>query len=141
MAFESQEQMQEFAAERGLGALADKMGITLTEVSVERLCGSMPVAGNTQPLGLLHGGANVVLAESLGSIAANLYAAPAGFAVGLEINATHLKSATEGSVHGVATPVKLGGTVAVYEIEIRDDAGELTCVSRLTCVIRQRRQA
>lgn len=139
MPFESHEEMTAFAQERGLGPLAERMGIILTEASPERTAGSMPVAGNTQPLGLLHGGANVVLAESLGSIAANLHAAPQGFAVGVDISATHLSSARSGQVHGVATAVKLGGSIAVYEIEIRDDEGNLTCVSRLTCAIRKQR--
>lgn len=139
MPFQSHEEMTAFAKERGLGPLAERMGITLEEASPELTSGSMPVDGNTQPLGLLHGGANVVLAESLGSIAANLHAAPQGFAVGVDISATHLGSARSGRVHGVARPLKLGGTIAVYEIEIRDDDGNLTCVSRLTCAIRKHR--
>lgn len=129
----------QLANERGLGALASKMGIVLTAASAESISGSMPVEGNTQPLGLLHGGANVVLAESLGSLAANLHAGPDSFAVGVDISATHLRSATSGHVHGVAKPLHLGGTVAVYEIEIRNDAGNLTCVSRLTCALRKKR--
>lgn len=137
MPFESHEEMTAFANERGLGALAQRMGIELTSASPELTAGKMPVDGNTQPLGLLHGGANVVLAESLGSIAANLHAAPQGFAVGVDISATHLNSARSGYVHGEARAVKLGGTIAVYEIEIRDDEGNLTCVSRLTCAIRK----
>lgn len=130
----------DFARRRGLGPLAERMGIELTEVSLERMAARMPVEGNTQPLGLLHGGANVVLAESLGSIAANMHAARSNkYAVGVDISATHLRSATSGQVHGVATPVHLGGSVAVYQIEIRDDDGNLTCVSRLTCALRERR--
>lgn len=131
---------QQFLQKRGMGALADKMGLEVTFASAELVKGSLPVEGNTQPLGLLHGGANVVLAESLGSLAANIHAGDNRFAVGIEINATHLASATNGKVHGVAKAVKLGGTIAVYEIEITNDAGELTCVSRLVCAIRDRRK-
>ena len=131
---------QQFLEKRGMGTLADKMGLEVTFASAALVKGSLPVEGNTQPLGLLHGGANVVLAESLGSLAANIHAGDNRFAVGIEINATHLASAINGKVHGVAKAVKLGGTIAVYEIEITNDAGELTCVSRLVCAIRDRRK-
>lgn len=132
---------RQFLENRGMGALADTMGLEVTKASAELVTGTLPVEGNTQPLGLLHGGANVVLAESLGSLAANIHAGPNRFAVGIEINATHLASATSGKVHGIARAVKLGGTIAVYEIEIVNDAGELTCVSRLVCAIRERRKS
>ncbi len=132
---------RQFLENRGMGALADTMGLEVTKASAELVTGTLPVEGNTQPLGLLHGGANVVLAESLGSLAANIHAGPNRFAVGIEINATHLASATSGKVHGTARAVKLGGTIAVYEIEIVNDAGELTCVSRLVCAIRERRES
>ncbi len=132
---------RQFLENRGMGALADTMGLEVTKASAELVTGTLPVEGNTQPLGLLHGGANVVLAESLGSLAANIHAGPNRFAVGIEINATHLASATSGKVHGTARAVKLGGTIAVYEIEIVNDAGELTCVSRLVCAIRERRKS
>jgi len=132
---------RQFLQNRGMGALADKMGLEVTHATAELVKGTLPVDGNTQPLGLLHGGANVVLAESLGSLAANIHAGPDRFAVGIEINATHLASATKGLVHGTAKALKLGGSIAVYEIEITNDAGELTCVSRLVCAIRERRKA
>jgi uncharacterized protein (TIGR00369 family) len=131
---------RQFLETRGMGKLADTMGLEVTHASAEIAKGSLPVAGNTQPLGLLHGGANVVLAESLGSLAANIHAGPERYAVGIEINATHLASATEGKVHGTAKAIKLGGTIAVYEIEIVNDAGELTCISRLVCAIRNKRK-
>jgi len=115
------------------------MGIVLTHASADMVMATMPVAGNTQPYGLLHGGANVVLAETIGSLAANLHAGEGMIAVGVDINATHLKSATEGEVHGTAIAVRLGKTVAIYEIKIVDDAGDLTCLSRLTCVLRARK--
>lgn len=132
---------RQFLEQRGMGALADTMGLEVTYASAELVKGTLPVAGNTQPLGLLHGGANVVLAESLGSLAANIHAGPDRFAVGVEINATHLSSATSGKVHGVARALKLGSSIAVYEIEIRNDSDELTCVSRLVCAIREKRKS
>ena len=97
--------------ERGRGALDQKMGIEIIEASPQRLVGTMPVEGNTQPLGLLHGGANVVLAESLGSIGTQLHAGPHRRIVGGDINATHHKSATSGIVTGIATAVTLGKTL------------------------------
>jgi uncharacterized protein (TIGR00369 family) len=125
----------EIIRERGSGALDKKMGIEILEASPQRLVGRMPVAGNTQPVGLLHGGANVVLAESLGSIGTQLHAGPDRRIVGVDINATHHKSATEGFVTGVATAVSLGKTLCVYEIVITNEAGERTCTSRITCLI------
>ena len=120
----------------GPGALDQKMGIEVTEASADRVVGTMPVAGNTQPYGLLHGGASVVLAETLGSIASMLHAGPGRIAVGIEINATHHRAATEGTVTGVATPVHRGGTLATYEITITDGARRPVCTSRLTCLLR-----
>lgn len=129
----------DFVRQRGMGPLADSMGLEVLSASAELVTARMRVEGNTQPLGLLHGGANVVLAESIGSLAANIHAGPDRYAVGVDISATHLASATSGFVHAEARAVKLGGTIAVYNIDIRNDAGELTCVSRLTCAIRNRR--
>jgi uncharacterized protein (TIGR00369 family) len=125
----------EIIRERGSGALDKKMGIEILEASPQRLVARMPVAGNTQPVGLLHGGANVVLAESLGSIGTQLHAGPDRRIVGVDINATHHKSATEGFVTGVATAVSLGKTLCVYEIVITNEEGERTCTSRITCLI------
>ncbi len=121
--------------ERGGGALDSKMGIEILEASPERLVGRMPVEGNTQPFGLLHGGANVVLAESLGSVGTHLHAGPSRRIVGVDINATHHKPATSGFVTGVATAVSLGKTLCVYEIVITNDAGQRTCSARITCMI------
>jgi 1,4-dihydroxy-2-naphthoyl-CoA hydrolase len=120
---------------RGSGALDKKMGIEIIEASPNRLVGKMPVEGNTQPIGLLHGGANVVLAESLGSIGTQLHAGPNRKIVGVDINATHHKSATAGFVTGVATAISLGKTLCSYEIVISNDAGERTCTARITCLI------
>ncbi|CAB4329620.1 unannotated protein [freshwater metagenome] len=120
---------------RGSGALDKKMGIEIIEASPQRLVATMPVEGNTQPIGLLHGGANVVLAESLGSIGTQLHAGPERKVVGIDINATHHKSATSGIVTAVATAVSLGKTMCSYEIVITNDKGERTCTARITCLI------
>ena len=121
--------------ERGRGTLDKKMGIEIIEASPQRLVGTMPVEGNTQPFGLLHGGANVVLAESLGSVGTHLHAGPTRRIVGIEISASHHKSATSGFVTGVATAVTLGKTLCTYNVEISNDKGEKTCTARITCLI------
>lgn len=120
---------------RGSGALDKKMGILITEASPSRLVATMPVEGNTQPLGLLHGGANVVLAESLGSIGTQLHAGPDRRIVGVDVNATHHKSATKGIVTAVATAISLGKTMCSYEIVITNEDGQRTCTARITCLI------
>ncbi len=122
----------------GVGELAESMGIEITEASPDRLVGRMPVAGNRQPYGLLHGGASVVLAETLGSIAAALHGGPEKAPVGIEISATHHRSATSGHVTGTATAISLGRTLATYEIVIVDDEDRRTCTARLTCLLRDR---
>ena len=119
------------------GTLGERMGIELLEASAGRLVATMPVAGNTQPYGLLHGGASVVLAETLGSIGAAMHAGPGRVAVGLDINASHHRAARSGLVTGVATPVHLGSTVVSYQVEIADEDGRRICTSRITCLIRQ----
>lgn len=121
--------------ERGRGALDKKMGIEIIEASPQRLVGTMPVDGNTQPMGLLHGGANVVLAESLGSVGTQLHAGPTCRIVGVDINATHHKSATSGVVTAVATAITLGKTLCSYNVEITNENGERTCTARITCLI------
>jgi uncharacterized protein (TIGR00369 family) len=121
--------------ERGAGLLDQKMGIEILEASPQRLVGRMPVEGNTQPLGLLHGGANVVLAESLGSIGTALHAGPDRMIVGVDINATHHKSARSGFVTGTATAISLGKTMCSYQIEIANEDGQRTCTARITCLI------
>jgi uncharacterized protein (TIGR00369 family) len=124
---------------RGSGELDSKMGIEIIEASPQRLVGTMPVVGNRQPMGLLHGGANVVLAESLGSVGSLIHAGPGRQVVGIDINATHHKSATEGIVTGVATAITLGKTLCVWEIVISNEAGERTCTARITCLILAKR--
>ena len=131
----------EILNDRGRGALDKKMEIEITEASPQRLVGRMPVEGNTQPFGLLHGGANVVLAESLGSVGTHLHAGPSRRIVGIEISASHHKSATEGYVTAVATAVTLGKTLCTYNVEITNDKGEKTCTARITCLILNERRA
>ncbi len=111
----------------------ERMGIEITEATAERVVGTMPVDGNTQPFGLLHGGASCVLAESLGSIGATLHSQPKQVAVGVDINATHHRAVSAGTVTGVATPVHLGRSVACYEVVISDEQGRRVCTARLTC--------
>jgi 1,4-dihydroxy-2-naphthoyl-CoA hydrolase len=119
----------------GENTLADRMGITILEASAERVVGSMPVAGNVQPYGLLHGGASCVLAETLGSLASALHAGPDRVTVGIEISATHHRAVTEGQVTGVTTMLYGGRTVTTHEIVITDGAGRRVCTSRLTCLL------
>ena len=125
-----------WAADRGMGALAEKMGMEFVEFAVDRCVATMPVEGNTQPVGLMHGGAYVVLAESLGSMAANLYAGPGRLAVGVDINATHTRSATSGLVTGVCTPIHLGRSMTVHEIAVVDDQGRRLSTVRITNMIK-----
>lgn len=127
----------EFVAEMNASpGLHRRMGIEFLEASAERVVGRMPVEGNTQPYGLLHGGASCVLAETLGSTGAALHAGPGRRVVGIEINATHHRAATSGHVTAVATRVHGGRTLATYAIEITDGEGRMVCTSRLTCLIR-----
>jgi uncharacterized protein (TIGR00369 family) len=118
--------------------LADRMGITIVEASAERVVGTMPVAGNTQPYGLLHGGASCVLAETLGSLGSALHAGPDRMTVGVDISATHHRAASAGEVTGVATMLYGGRTVTTFEIVISDSAGRRVCTSRLTCLLSDR---
>jgi uncharacterized protein (TIGR00369 family) len=116
-----------------LGELVEKMGVTIVEQSAERVVATMPVEGNRQSFGLLHGGASVAFAEALGSWAAVIHAKSLGkSAVGLDINATHHAAATSGTVTGVATAVRLGKTVTSHEIVVSDDQGRRLCTARIT---------
>jgi 1,4-dihydroxy-2-naphthoyl-CoA hydrolase len=119
----------------------ERIGIQILEASPERVVGTMPVELNRQPFGLLHGGASCVLAESLGSIGANLYAHPNAVAVGVDINATHHRGVSTGLVRGVATPLHLGRTVASYQIVITDEQDRRVCTARLTCNLLPKRPA
>ncbi len=122
--------------------LVDALGIEFTELGDDFLTARMPVDHRTvQPMRILHGGASVALAETLGSIASVLCLEEPEqqTPVGVEINANHLNSATKGFVHGTARPLKIGRRIHVWNIEIKDDAGKLICVSRLTIAIIARR--
>ena len=121
----------------GMGGLNEKLGVEILEFSAERVVGTMPVEGNTQPYGLLHGGASVVLAETLGSMGAGLHAGPGRIAVGLDINATHHRAARSGLVSGTATLLSAGRTLVSYDVVVTDDAGRRTCTSRITCLLRE----
>ena len=114
-------------------ALDAKMGLEVLELTPERIVGRMPVEGNTQPMGLWHGGASCVLVETLGSIGAAAHAQPSRVAVGVDINATHHRSVRTGWVTGTATALRLGRSVASYEVVLVDDEGRRVCTARLTC--------
>ena len=127
--------LEDFIRQFPMGDLNKKMGVRLLEVSAERVVGTMPVTGNTQPYGLLHGGASVVLAESLGSVGSAVHAQPDRQAVGVDINATHHRSAREGIVTGTATAVHLGRSSACYEVVITDEQERRLCTARITCAL------
>jgi uncharacterized protein (TIGR00369 family) len=116
--------------------LPGRMGIKIVEASARRVVGTMPVEGNTQPYGLLHGGASCVLAETLGSLGAALHGGRDRVTVGIEINATHHRGAAHGEVTGVATLLHGGRTLTTYEIVITDELGRRVCTCRLTCLLR-----
>ncbi|MBH1936340.1 hotdog fold thioesterase [Streptomyces sp. AV19] len=118
------------------GRLGARMGVTVLEASPERVVGTLPVEGNTQPYGLLHGGASAVLAETLGSVGAMLHGGPTRIAVGVDLNCTHHRGARSGLVTGTATPAHRGRTSATYEIVITDEQDRRVCTARLTCAIR-----
>jgi uncharacterized protein (TIGR00369 family) len=118
--------------------LPNRMGIEITEWDPKRVVGTMPVTGNLQPYGLLHGGANATLAETLGSTAAALNAGADRVAMGLELSCTHHRAVRSGVVTGVATPLHVGRGTSSFEIVITDDEGRRTCTARLTCIVRER---
>jgi 1,4-dihydroxy-2-naphthoyl-CoA hydrolase len=129
---------QRMIRSRGLGALAERMGIEFLELSAEHSVATMPTEGNTQPFGLIHGGAYVVLAETLGSFAANFYAIPLGkMGVGIEINASHSRSVTSGIVTGVCDAIHLGGSLATHEIVISGEDGRRVSTVRITNFLRE----
>jgi 1,4-dihydroxy-2-naphthoyl-CoA hydrolase len=127
--------------QRGIGTMVEHLGITVTEVGEDFLKGTMPVDNRTvQPMGILHGGASVALAETLGSLAAN-YAVDnqKKYCVGLDINANHVRAASKGVVTGIAKPLHLGSTTQVWSIEITDKEDRLVCISRLTMAVLDRK--
>ena len=118
-----------------LGELDEKKGVRILEQSAERVVATMPVEGNRQSFGLLHGGASVAFAEALGSWAAVIHAGPGRSAVGVDINATHHRAARSGLVTGVATAIKLGRTIASHEVVVTDEDGNRICTARITNLI------
>ncbi|MFF2194701.1 PaaI family thioesterase [Streptomyces sp. NPDC058157] len=118
------------------GALGERMEIRILEASADRVVATMPVKGNTQPYGLLHGGASAVLAETLGSVGAMLHGGSKKIAVGVDLNCTHHRGARDGIVTGTATPVHRGRSTATYEIVITDEQDRRVCTARLTCLLR-----
>lgn len=126
----------ELTAMQAVEQLTDRMGIEFTSLTLDETVARMPVAGNRQPFGLLHGGASAVLAEALGSALSALHALPERFPVGLELACTHHRAATEGWVTGVARPIHVGRSTSTSEIVITDEQGRRTCTAKLTCLHR-----
>jgi uncharacterized protein (TIGR00369 family) len=120
----------------GGGELTRKLGIELLEISATKSVARMPVEGNRQVVGILHGGAHVVLGETLGSMSAAVHAGPGRYAVGIDINATHTKSVSSGWVTGTCTAISLGRTICVHEIVMTNDAGERLSTVRITNLLR-----
>jgi 1,4-dihydroxy-2-naphthoyl-CoA hydrolase len=118
------------------GHLGDRMGLRVLEAAPDRVVGTLPVEGNTQPYGLLHGGASAVLAETLGSVGAMLHGGPAKIAMGVDLNCTHHRGLRSGLITGTATPLHAGRTSATYDITITDENGKRVCTARLTCALR-----
>lgn len=124
---------EEFKA-LGMGALAESMGIEMT-IEDGVVVGRMPVAGNTQPYGILHGGATAVLVESIGSVAAAL-TAPGKLSLGIEVGVTHHRAVREGYVTARTEPIHIGGTIVSYNVPVHDDEGRRIATGRLTCLLR-----
>lgn len=122
---------------RHKNSMVDHLGIEVTEIGEDYMIAKMPVDHRTkQPLGLLHGGASVALAETLGSVAANcVIDLEKQYCVGLEINANHIKSAKDGYVFGTTKPVHIGRKTHIWEIKIHNEAGQITCISRITMAV------
>jgi uncharacterized protein (TIGR00369 family) len=120
--------------------LDDKLGVVITDWNPDRFVATMPVEGNQQPFGLLHGGATCTLVETVGSIAAAVHAGPDKQVVGIELNASYLRAATSGVVTAVCTPVRRGRTLSTYLIDITDDQGRQTATARLTCMTLNQKQ-
>lgn len=134
------EHLHEWLGRMGVGALVVKMGIHFLEMSPERTVATMPVTGNTQVAGILHGGAHVVLAETLGSFSAGMHAGEGRHAVGIEVNATHHRSIASGTVTGTCTAIHLGRTLATHEVVMTDEKGRKLSTARITNMIRDNRE-
>ena len=134
------EHLQGWLGQMGIGALVVKMGIHFLEMSPERTVATMPVEGNTQVAGILHGGAHVVLAETLGSFASGMHAGQGRHAVGIEVNATHHRSIAAGTVTGTCTAIHLGRTLATHEVVMTDEKGRKLSTARITNMLRDNRE-
>ncbi|WP_104103681.1 hotdog fold thioesterase [Arthrobacter sp. 08Y14] len=132
-------EMHSWLSANGVGPLVVKMGIRFSEMSAKRLVATMPVAGNEQVAGILHGGAHLVLAETLGSFGAALHAGPGRQALGIEIGATHHRAIASGTVTGTATAIHLGGTLVTHEVVMTDEEGRRLSTARITNMIRDAR--
>ncbi|SIM72552.1 thioesterase superfamily protein [Mycobacteroides abscessus subsp. abscessus] len=132
-------EVQEALPAHGIGTMAEHMGIVFEELTAERAVARFPVERNTQPYGLVHGGAHVALAETLGSMAANVFAGPEKMAVGLDVNATHQRGASSGWVTGTCTAIHLGRTLCVHEIVMTDDDGRRLSTARITNLLVDRK--
>ncbi len=139
MSSEMSPEIAEWIGKRGLGVLADRMGIKILALDATHGIATMPADGNTQPLGIVHGGAYVVLAETLGSMCATLAAGPGRHAVGIEINASHTKSAREGIIKATAKAVNIGRNLATHEVAVEDDQGNRLSTIRITNFLRDNR--
>ncbi|GAA3688819.1 hotdog fold thioesterase [Arthrobacter ginkgonis] len=132
------EDMHERFAAHGVGTLVEKLGIVFREISVERVVATMPVEGNQQVAGILHGGASVALAETLGSFAAAAHGGRNRRPVGVDINATHHRPGLSGLVTGTCTPIHLGLTLTTHEIVITNEDGKRVCTARITNMLLQK---
>jgi uncharacterized protein (TIGR00369 family) len=139
MAEHTSAEIMAWVKERGLGELAEKMGIEILELTPTYGVATMPAEGNRQPLGIVHGGAYVVLAETLGSMCATLAAGVGRHAVGIEINASHTKSAKGGVVTATARAVNVGRNLATHEVAVEDDEGNRLSTIRITNFLRDNR--
>ncbi|MBG6184317.1 uncharacterized protein (TIGR00369 family) [Arthrobacter sp. CAN_A214] len=129
-------EMHEWLGEHGVGRLTLKMGIRFLEMGADRMVATMPVEGNEQVAGILHGGAHLVLAETLGSFAAGIHAGPGRHALGIEISATHHRGVASGTVTGTATALHLGRTLTTHEVVMTDDDGRRLSTARITNLLR-----
>ena len=136
---DEEQTVAEVLAAMPMGSLNEKMGVVLVEVTADRITATMPVEGNQQPFGLLHGGATCALVETIGSWAAMLGAGPDRQVVGIELNASYLRAATSGTVTAVCTPVRRGRSLSTFQIDITDDRGRQTATARLTCMTLSKR--
>ena len=129
-------EMHGWLSTNGVGRLVEKLGIHFVEMTAERLVATMPVEGNEQVAGILHGGAHMVLAETLGSFGAAIHAGPGRQALGIEIGATHHRSISSGTVTGTATAIHLGNTLVTHEIVMTDEQGRRLSTARMTNMLR-----